>query len=48
MNSRGTGKRDDMVAQGAYPCNAQLSERDAYTIRYFRQRVQELERYVVQ
>jgi hypothetical protein len=35
-----------MVAQGAYPCNAQLSERNAFTIRYCRQRVQELERYV--
>jgi hypothetical protein len=35
-----------MVAQGAYPRNAQLSERNTFTICYCRQRVQELERYV--
>ena len=33
-----------MVAQGAHPCNAQLSERNAFTIRYCRQSFHELER----
>ena len=33
-----------MVAQGPYPSNAQLSERNPFTIRYCRQSVQGLER----
>jgi hypothetical protein len=33
-----------MVAQGPYPSNAQLSERNAFTIRYCRQGVRGLER----
>jgi hypothetical protein len=35
-----------MVAQGAHPRNAQLSERNAFTIRYCFQSFHELERYV--
>jgi hypothetical protein len=33
-----------MVAPGPYPSNAQLSERNAFTIRYCRQSVRGLER----
>jgi hypothetical protein len=42
-NSRGPGKRDDMVAERANPRDAQLGERDAFTIRYGRQAIYEPE-----
>ena len=43
VNSRGAGKRDDIVAERANPRNAQLGDRDAFTFRYGRQGVHELE-----
>ena len=35
-----------MVAQGPYPSNAQLSERNAFTFRYCRQSIQGLQRRI--
>lgn len=42
-NSRGSGKRDDVVAERAHPCDTKLGERDFLTVRYGRQAVHELE-----
>ena len=42
-DSRGSRKRDDIVAKRTYPCDAQLGDRDAFTIRYGRQCIHELE-----
>jgi hypothetical protein len=41
--SRRSGKRDDVVAKSTNPSNAQLRDRDAFTIRYGRQRFHNLE-----
>jgi hypothetical protein len=42
-NSRGTGKRDHVIAEGANPGDAQLRERNALPIRNSRQSGYELE-----
>ena len=42
-NLRGSGERDDVVAEGAYPCDAQLGNGDILTVCYRRQAVYELE-----
>jgi hypothetical protein len=42
-NSRGSGKRDYVVAEGAHPCDTKLGERDLLSVRYARQAVHELE-----
>jgi hypothetical protein len=42
-NSRGSGKRDHVIAERADPRDAQLRDRDAFPIRYGRQTVHKLE-----
>ena len=42
-DSRGSRKRDDIVAKRAHPRNAELGNRDTFTIRYGGQSVHELE-----
>jgi hypothetical protein len=41
VNSRRSGKRDDVVAKRSNPCNAQLGEGDALTVCYGRKSVHE-------
>ena len=42
VNSRRPRKRNDVIAKSANPSDAQLRDRDAFTIRYGRQRFHQL------